>query len=330
MVRKAAVIGLGGIGFRLGLDPLRKATWSHVAAYEKSARTCLSAAAEIDDTKIEIFRSRHKNDIPVFRSVEELMEKSRPEIVSICTPTPTHGPILKKIARYPVKAIFCEKPIAPSAREAGEMVKLCAENGIALAVNHWRRWDSNYIFARRNIREGGIGRVRAVHAFYTNKVYNIGTHLFDAIRMLIEKDAVEVSGLSSDPGKSDPAVSGWIRFEGGLYATVISTGRREDLIFEIDVIGDGGRIRVVENGARVERFKFLPSRQYSGYREPYPVRMSNIRKRDGFVDAVDEIVSVIDGKKKSPSCSGRDGLEALSMAGALHESSKKGRKVCPD
>jgi len=319
---KAAVIGLGNIGFKLGLDPLRKATWSHVAAYEKFDRAELVGAVEIDMRKTELFRKHFKKDIPVFRTVAELMRNVRPDIVSICTPVETHSSILKELIRYPLRCIFCEKLLAQTTEEAREMVDLCEKRGILLAVNHIRRWDSGYLFAKELIQKGGIGNIKAVHAFYSAEIYNIGTHLFDIIRMLVMKNAEIASGISADLNTPDPNISGWVLFNDQISCTVTSIGKREDLIFEIDVIGDGGRIRIIENGENIERFSFFTSARYSGYRELRPVPIGPIQKKDRFVEAINDIILVLDGRKNKVNCTGLDGFAALSLANSMHESAK--------
>lgn len=327
---KAAIIGLGNIGFRFNLDPLRKGVWSHAAAYDTCKKTELCGAVEVDREKTDRFIQYYKSRVPVFRSVKELMSFTHPDIVSICTPTNTHFDILKTLMEYPVRAILCEKPIAGSVKDAKEMVGLCAEKGVALAINHTRRWDVNYIYARDAVRNGDIGKVGAVQALYSGQVFNIGTHLVDTISMIIGKDAENVSCLSHDLSNSDPDVSGWILFGDNVRCSVLATGKRDNLMFEIDVIGDDGRIRISENGEKIEKFLFVKSKRYSGYKELHQVPVARMNSNDRFVKAIDDIVSVISGKKDRANCSGLDGLAALSLCVAMRASAKdsgKPRKV---
>lgn len=318
---KAAVIGLGNIGFFFDLDPLRKETWSHVSAYIKCLKTELVGVVDVDKEKINIFKQHH--NVLTFESIKELMENITVDIVSICTPTEDHYAILEKLVEYPVKAIFCEKPLAADLYQAKEMVRLCRENNIVLAVNHTRRWDSNYQYAKGVIEKGKIGKIKAVNAFYPGQLFNIGTHLLDAVRMLIQKDPRVLSGVSFDIEAQDPSVSGWIEFDESILCTVISTGKREDLIFEIDVVGDEGRIRVIENGEKVEWFVFVDSTRYSGYRELSLMQIDPIQKKDRFVEAINDIVSTIDGEESAVSCSGNDGFYSLAMGITMLESAKK-------
>lgn len=320
-MHKAAVIGLGNIGFQFNLDPKRKETWSHVSAYEKCGKTRLAGAVELSPEKIDLFKRQYP-DIPVFKSVKDLMESVDIDIVSICTPTESHYPILKELLGYPVKGIFCEKPFASDVAEAKEMVTRCNEKNVVLAVNHTRRWDDNYLVVKRMIKEGKIGRVKAVNAFYPGQIFNIGTHIFDVIRMLIEKDPEIVSGISYNLENPDPTISGWIQFEGQIPCTVLSTGKREDLIIEVDAIGDEGRLRILENGEKIEWYLFTKSSRFSGYRELALRPVEPISKKDRFVEAVNDIVSAIETGTGVVNCSGADGLYALAMSLAQLESAR--------
>lgn len=317
---KAAVIGLGNIGFFFDLDPLRKETWSHVSAYIKCLKTELVGVVDVDKDKVNIFKQHH--NVLTFESIEELMEDTTIDIVSICTPTEYHYAILEKLIEYPVKAIFCEKPLAAEVDQAKEMVRLCRENNIVLAVNYSRRWDSNYQFAKNMIEEGKIGNIKAVNAFYPGQLFNVGTHLLDAVRLLVQKVPRTLSGISSNIGAQDPDVSGWIEFDGSIPCTVISTGKREDLVFEIDVVGDEGRIRITENGMKIEWSVFVESMRYSGYRELSLMQIDPIQNKDRFVEAINDIVLKVEDKKREVNCSGEDGFYSLAMSMSMLKSAQ--------
>lgn len=324
----AAVIGLGNIGFKFDLDALRRKTWSHCRAYSKCALTRLAGVVEINPAKARVF-GKHYPGIPVFRDIQGLMTSREVDIVSIATPTPTHYPLLRELLKFNPKAVFCEKPMAQTTREAKEMVNLCRKRGVLLAVNHSRRWDGNYIFARRAILNGAIGDIIAANLFYSAQVLNIGTHLFDAMMMLTGEKACCVSGVSGDLNKYDPSVSGWILTKNGIFCAVAATGRREQLVFEIDVFGTRGRLKISENGRKVEIFVFKKSPNYGGYEELSPmIKRSSPANNDRFVDAVQEIALTLKRRETRVSCSGEDGLAALSVSLGLCDSAKrKGKPI---
>lgn len=319
---KAAIIGLGNIGFQFSLDPLRKGIWSHAVAYSACKQTELCAAVEIDQKKAQTFIAYYKGRIPVFLTIKELMTSFRPDIVSVCTPTNTHWAVLKELSKYPVKAVFCEKPIAGSIRQAQQMIALCRRNKIVLAINHTRRWEAGYLKTKEIILKGRIGQVKAVRGIYPAQIFNIGTHILDIIRFLISKDPEQASGICSNPENPDPDVSGYLIFRDGVACTINAVGKREDLIFEIDVIGTQGMIRISENGRKVELGVFVDSHNYSGYRELFLKELKLKGGENRLMYAVEDVAQVLLMKKGFVNCSGNDGLMALQMSQAMLASAK--------
>jgi predicted dehydrogenase len=306
MVFQTAVIGLGNIGFKFSYDEKRAGTWSHVDAYGKCPSTELIAAVEIDNTTIDLFHTRYPA-IPVYPTVEALFAAHTIDIVSLCVPTKLHYPMFKEISQYPVKAIFCEKPLSLSAAESREMVRIAQEKGILLAVNYTRRWQNSYIFVKKLIEEGKIGKITAIIAYYPGQIYNIGSHLFDTVGMISGLQPVAASVIKVNDAP-DPSVSGWLLSKNKMFFSFVATGKREDLIFEIDVVGDLGRIRILENGEKVEYFSFQGSKRYSSYRELVPSHIVQPLPNDRFVDAIQNIADVLGGTSGRVLCSGTDGL----------------------
>ena len=321
----AAIIGLGNIGFQLGLDPLRKDTWSHVHAYGRCPDTTLSAAVEIDLNRVMVFH-QHFSHVPVYNTIRELMERTNVQIVSICTPPETHYPLAMELLAYDqIRGVFCEKPIATGLKEAQLIVEKSKKRNIVLSVNHLRSWDDTYLAVREKIQKGEIGKIRGLGAWYTSRIYNMGSHLFDTLRLLIQKEPHAVSGISNDPDAPDPTISGWIQYEDNIVCTINARGKREDYIFEIDIIGEEGRIRISESEGQdyIDVFRYENSQRFSGYRELFFKKKSTIKRKDRFVAAISDICRVINKEKKETYCSGRNGLITVALCAKLIESAKQ-------
>ena len=321
MVFQAAVIGLGNIGFKFSYDAKRKGTWSHVDAYTACPSTVLAAAVEIDKSTTDLFCAKYP-DVPVYATVKELFSEHRIDIASICVPTRLHYPIFREIIGYDIKAVFCEKPLSGAASESQEMVDLARAKKIVLAVNYTRRWQNSYILAKKLVDEGKIGKIRAVTALYPGQIFNIGSHLFDTVRMITGITPRSFSTVIVRPGP-DPSVSGWMDCDKDIHFSFIATGKREDLIFEIDVIGDEGRLRILNNGDIVEFSLFQECGRYSGYRELVRQDLPVIRENDRFADAICNIAGVLDGTDLSVLCSGEDGLAVDIMTAGVLASAKQ-------
>ena len=106
---KSAIIGLGNAGF-LYDHKTKNEILTHTKAYNYSVNTNLECVSEIDDKKTEIFKSLH--NIPVYKNYIEMLKKHNIDIISIATNNETHTEILKNIADFDIKYIFCEKPLS--------------------------------------------------------------------------------------------------------------------------------------------------------------------------------------------------------------------------
>jgi predicted dehydrogenase len=79
-----------------------------------------------------------------------------------------------------VKAIHCEKPMAPTFGEARRMHATCAERGVQLTFNHQRRFEAPYTAARDLVRQGAVGEVVQIQMGCPN-LFDWGTHWFDML-----------------------------------------------------------------------------------------------------------------------------------------------------
>ena len=143
---RAAVIGLGRMGSTFDDEMTRGGSlflpYCHGPAYVYSQRTELVAGADIHDEQRSIFGERWGlSDDHMYSDYEEMLDREKPDIVSVCTTARIRADVVQKVARAGVKAIWAEKPISISLAEADEMVRVCAEEGVSLAVNCARRWN---------------------------------------------------------------------------------------------------------------------------------------------------------------------------------------------
>ena len=119
---------------------------------------------------------------------------------------------------------------------------------------------------------------------------------------------------------------GWIEFEDNIPCTITSTGRKKDVIFDIDIIGKEGRMILFNDAEDTRLYSFIGSPNYSDYRELKVQHIDCVDVNDRFVDAVNDICKVIDGDKAYVNSSGKDGLVALNVIEAFVQSAKMNGK----
>ncbi len=320
---RAAIVGCGRIGCRLDDDPKRQGIWTHAGAYATCERTALAALADVDGEALE-WAGRRWNVPLRYRDLDAMMATERIDILSICTPSDGHADALRRALVAGVRAIWCEKPLVTSPREGDGLLEEAV--GRVVAVNHTRRWDRAYETARDWLRAGAAGKLRAGAAWYTGGVSDIGSHLFDALRLLLgDPQWVWASGRVMEA--RDPNLSGTIGFVGGVTCQVLGCGWDDLLVFEIDIVGDAGRLRLSHNGSRVEAWPAARSRRYSGYREMAKGKVLwKGEDSERMRRAVEDLVACLETGGE-PRCTLRDGLAAVEMVAAFLRSAAKGERV---
>ena len=311
MTFRAAVIGLGQIGLSYTVSGERA---SHVSSYLANPKTELVGVADINDQKLEAFKTEYPN-IPRYTDYETMLSRERPEIVSVCTPTETHAKIVRNCARFSsTKVIFCEKPIASTAEDAERMIRTCEQFGVKLAVNHSRRYDPAYrllwgilnkawrylcdkgMQASKGYMRWDIGELLAFDGRFSSGRIREGVHMTDMYNWY--KQANTEFSLLNIPTPY--------------------------LVFEFDLIGSEGLIKIMNNGASIQLWKPKESERYAGIGLKELEHAATLDIKYDFsramLNAVEDLVECAQSEKQ-PECDGRRGLEALKLC---HEVFKDG------
>ena len=332
---RAAVIGLGRIGSSFddeigAFQPFASVPHSHAASYQAAKEVTLVAGADPHPEQRKAFIQRWGLDRNcVYGDYREMLERERPEIVSICTTAKPRPRILLAVvkANAGVKAIWAEKPIAISLKDADRMVDACRRAGILLAFGASRCWDAVYNRMRELVEMGEIGRPLQVNAFGSCQLSHNGSHLLTLVRYLAGGDCRWVFGAMESDEESreddDLAGNGYLQFDNGVQAYVrsMACGPAE---WEFDVIGTDGRLRAVNDGEEVEFWKVgrptLPGRRRESIRQIFP------RPRVNESANLRTVQNLVNGLKtgKPPNCDGEAGRQALEIAIALRESHRRG------
>jgi predicted dehydrogenase len=321
------LVGLGQIAFGFNADRRRRGVWTHERAFARSGAVRLVGAAD-PSPKARARFSAARPEVPVFAGSTELFAAVRPELVSICVPTRLHLAAARQALSRGARALFCEKPLASSTREGAALLSAARKAKAVVAVNHVRRWDPNFLRAAALVKRGVIGRVVSISARYSGRVYNVGTHLIDAARMISGLDPVSACGFAPDPRAEDPDVSGILLLAGGATLTLAAHGTPTDLLFELDFVGTEGRLRLVDNGLTTVLERFGASRRYGGHRELFRASVPRASGEDRFTAAVRDLAACA-RRGGRPKCSGADGFAALAAAEALALSARHNGRPTP-
>ncbi len=320
MKLRAALLGCGWIGSEFDTTTAM-GIYNHAAAYRACPETELVAICDRDPTRLTRAGERWSVEAR-YTDAWELLAKVQPEIVSICTPDGTHFTLIKAALETPsVRAVLAEKPLALEVARAQELVDLATARGVALAVNYSRRYSQGHMDLRDRIRAGEFGRIVTVAGFYTKGLYHNGTHWLDLARSLVG-EIVSVHGfnLLAEEGP-DPTLDAILKFETGANGHLQGFDARAGTLFEMDLLGTKGRVRVVEPAGQFEIYRVSESTTFPGYRVFEPDEVIPARNSDTVLHAVEDLVSCV-RKGGVPRCSAKDGLAAVSLASAICASAR--------
>ena len=339
---RAGVIGLGRMGSTFDDEITRGGDiflpYCHGPTYHYSPLADLVAGADIHDEQRAIFGERWGLSTDhLYSDYKEMLAEEQLDIVSVCTTARIRSAVVQDVARAGVKAIWAEKPISLSLREADDMVRTCREEGVILAVNCQRRWHPLFSEARRIIEAGELGDIQQVTGYAACKLSSNGSHLIDTMVYLAGGKVEWVFGeMESDEaaaGDEDLMGNGYMALDNGVRAYVRSMPSGA-AYWDFDVIGEKGRIRSLHDGMEWELIRMEASDSNSfGFRPDslrgssplpakYPFPWPERFRGTGLLVLEDIIASIETGRP--PKCSGEDGLAVLEVAIALRESHRRG------
>lgn len=340
---RAAVIGLGRMGSKIDEESSQYtySRWrpphSHAACYRAVSGVELVAGADPAGAQREAFAQKWGLSADhVYADYREMLERERPEIVSICTSAAARARILLDVLAISksVKAIWAEKPIAMTLAEADQMVEGCQRAGVLLAVGGSRCWDPIYNRIRDLIDQGEIGRLLQINAMYPCDLSHNGSHALTLVAYLAGGASGELFArcqwafghMEDDAraqGEDDLRGNGYLQFENGVQAFIrsMSAAGAER---QIEVIGTDGRLCAIKDGEEVEFWKLAPPDPARRRREPqrqiFPVPLgeatANVRTAQDLLRGLET--------GKEPNCNGEAGRQALEIAIAMRESHRRG------
>lgn len=254
-----------------------------------------------------------------FTDFRQLLAEGPLDLLSVCTSDHVHADIVVEACRAGVRAIFCEKPIATSLRDADRMIAAAQDSGTLLSIDHTRRWQPLYQHARKCLRVGDVGEIRRVVGTLGGPramLFRNGTHLIDTILMLVES-APEWVFAELDPGfeqygeyrgdggrdpASEPGGSGYIHFQNGVRAFV-NASKGTIPGFSIEVFGSMGRLELSDR----EVVLYRDDGTQQSLQPPVPPKV-------GIAAGVDELVRCLAGEPvelSSPPTSSREVLRVI-------------------
>lgn len=143
---KVAVIGAGNMGK------------NHLRNYFMMEEADLVGLADINPAAKEL---ADEYNTKFFTDYKEMLDKVKPEAVSIVVPTPFHAEVATEVMNRGINCLL-EKPIASTTKEAKKLIKLSVEKGVVFTVGHIEHYNPLIVSLKNLLDDGIIGDITSI------------------------------------------------------------------------------------------------------------------------------------------------------------------------
>ena len=151
---RIGIIGCGGI-----------ANGKHMPSLAKLPNVKMVAFCDIVKEKAEAAAKKFGTpDAAVYEDYRELLKDESIEVVHVLTPNKEHS-FISIDAMRAGKHVMCEKPMAKTAKEAWEMVKVAKETGKKLTIGYQNRQRVASLYAKKYVETGALGDIYYVNTY---------------------------------------------------------------------------------------------------------------------------------------------------------------------
>jgi len=297
----------------------------HAKGYAQSPHAEIVALADVVLEHAAAFQERHGGNA-IYEDYREMLARENLDIVSICTWPHLHAEMVIAAAMAGVKAIHCEKPMAPTWAEAKRMAQICAEQGVQLTFNHQRRFGPEFRQARELLRSGAIGDLVRLEGSCGN-LFDWGTHWFDMFFFYNDEQRVEwvLGQVEPSGGKSifgiqveGQAISQF-QFENGVIG-LLTTSMAEGWPLSTRIVGTDG---MIEAALRTEPLRIWA--KGCGQWETVELKGDNSLETTVALGVMDAVQALKDGRE--PELSASKVLQATELIFATYESARRGGRI---
>jgi predicted dehydrogenase len=285
---------------------------------------------------------------------ETLVADPQVDILDIAVPPDRQRDIVKEAVRHQhIKGILCQKPLAMNTREAREIVELCENAGVKVAVNSNMRYDQSMRALKTILDRGYLGKpvlatieMRAIphwqdflHNYEHLEMLNMGIHHIVIFRYLFGDPERVTAVARRDPRTLFPHIDGITQytfsFANELMATSLDDvwawpgeGVEKDLYIKWRVEGlEGmaqGTIGWPYYPERIPSTLEFTTRQAPG--QWFRPSWNSVWFPDAFQGTMAQLLCAVESDTE-PEIGGRDNLKTMVLVDACYRSIREGRTV---
>ena len=278
---------------------------------------------DIDEERLK--QASAKYQVPIAtKNFDELIHRSEPDAITICTPSITHAELALKSLGYGVHVLI-EKPMATSVEEAAKIMTAAHDSKRVVMVGFLERFNPVVKHAKELVDGYCIGDIILSYSRrigrWPERIGDVGVvkdtaiHDIDLVRYLFRDNPEQVYAIGgSIRHKYEDHVQAILTFKKGRSAMIEANWLTPKKKREMHITGENGVIslRFIEQEISIEKEDEvkIPIIKYG---EPLRLEL------EYFIDCI------MHGKTPSPNA--EDGLHSLLIADAILQSMKTGKAI---
>lgn len=322
---KVAVIGVGTMGRH------------HARVYSELPEADLVAISDSDSIRAE--STANKFGIRSYTDHREMLEKEKPDAVSVVVPTAMHEKVGMDVLEAGVHLLI-EKPISATIEEGTRLIEKARAMKKQLMIGHVVRFDPALQALKQKLDAGELGRIYQIFCRragpFPTRIQDVGVvidlapHDVDVMRFLTGSDPIRVHSETEQRIHTEHEDLLWasLRFPDGVIGGLEINWLTPTKVREVLVLGERGMFRAdaltqdlyfYENSL-VNDVQWATLQTIKGVSEGSMTRYAIPRFEPLKAELQSFLKALQDGKPVP--ISGEDGLAALKISLALVESGR--------
>jgi predicted dehydrogenase len=313
----------------------------HVRVYGELPQVSLVAVADVSE--VAVGRATDQRLIHGYTDIEAMLDRERPDLVSIVVPTSLHRDVTMMAIERGIH-VLVEKPIAGTLAEAQEMIVAAERANVRLMVGHIERFNPAIVELKRRIEQ--VGPVFQISARrvgpFPDRIRDVGvvvdlaSHDIDAMNYILESPVESVYAQTAQRIHTahEDMILGTLRFANGAIGGLDVNWLTSTKVRELTVVGGLGTfvanyltqdLAFFENAATPADWDDLSTLQQIS--EGHAIRYA-FRKEEPLRAELSAFVDCI--RNDTPTPAPPEGAaHALAIALDLIESARVGQPVHP-
>ena len=232
-------------------------TWGrkYLRAYANHPACEIVALVDRAKDRRDVFADRYGIEA-VFDTLEDLLDREIPDIVSVILPTSHNPDAVIACAEAGIKVVSCEKPIAVELSQADEMVRICRERGTVFSCGSVYSGVPHLLETVDWIKAGNIGKLTAaaIPSGLPREVSGGGCVQLTLLQLLTDMRVEWVEGWTLPPESGwmpsmevlsveiDCPAYGRLGLSGGIVCEIPTPSIEKSVSCPVAITGENGQV----------------------------------------------------------------------------------------